>query len=599
MNDPTRSLNRRSFLSHTVRGAGGAALTGLAGTCVHRARADASKGKRKALFATTDYFDNVLINDRFFDRDQLNQLNARLASLGVTRHQWIFDPMWTFYEDYPLGFDLFAEAAAAAHAHGLEFYALIKPFEGGGFGTPLPITMPFPDGAVAFKDLRGIFPGARRFSAAHPEMCLKCRPAADDFSGPIATIRLVKGHDGPTRVKKEHLSVWTSATNNRFVRYEGPITFRETVEWRKRFPKWRPCRILHLEGLEIPQDHAYVLVRCSLADQKGDFANENGNLLELAGPNGEPIPHTLSSGRGSLDKHQRGVFGSKVMRRSIRYLRMPEVEKELSDPERMRRHFQDFYEFDDYKVTDWIFLDKVGFVAAVRGKPEHMLGNLHPIYPEVRRHWLDLARYCLDRGADGINFRVANHVRPPEPWEYGFNEPVLEAAGGKTDYPTISRINGDAYTQFLREARELLTSRGKRMTVHLHSGMLAPDDRGRIPPLPPNFEWQWETWVKEIADELEFRGCWTLRPWNLRKVLDTYIAAVAAAGKPLHFQSDFHTMTNFEGRRQCKREEIDFVKNHPGLDGFVLYETANYTTIGEDGRVELRPHVEELIRERW
>ena len=343
------------------------------------------------------------------------------------------------------------------------------------------------------------------------------------------------------------------------------------------------------------------LVRCSLADAKGNFSNENGNLLELAGPNGEPIPHTLSSGRGSLAEYKRSLFESKIMRRLIRYLRMPEVEKELSDPERMQRHFQDFYEFDDYKVTDWTTLDRVGSVAAVRGKPEYMFGNLHPIYPEVRRHWLDLARYCLDRGRGRGQFSrwpITSGRRTRG--NYGFNEPVLEAAGGKTDIPTISRINGDAYTQFLREARELLDeSRQIRMTVHLHSGMLAPDDRGRIPPLPPNFEWQWETWVKEIADELEFRGCWTLRPWNLKKVLDTYSAATAAAGKPLHFQSDFHTMTDFEGRRQCKREEIALVKNHPGLDGFVLYETANYTTIGEDGLVRLRPHVAELIRERW
>ena len=129
MNEPLQTVNRRSFLSHTVRGVGGAALMGAGGTLVRPVRAaDASKANQKALFATTDYFDNVLANNRFFDRDQLHQLNARLASLGVTRHQWIFDPIWTFYEDYPLGFDLFAEAAAAAHAHGLEFYALIKPF---------------------------------------------------------------------------------------------------------------------------------------------------------------------------------------------------------------------------------------------------------------------------------------------------------------------------------------------------------------------------------------------------------------------------------------------------------------------------------------
>ena len=71
--------------------------------------------------------------------------------------------------------------------------------------------------------------------------------------------------------------------------------------------------------------------------------------------------------------------------------------------------------------------------------------------------------------------------------------------------------------------------------------------------------------MKEIADELEFRGCvGPCGPWNLKKVLDTYSAATAAAGKPLHFQSDFHTMTNFEGRRQCKREGDRLREESPG-----------------------------------
>jgi hypothetical protein len=41
--------------------------------------------------------------------------------------------------------DLLAEAAASAHRHGLEFYAVLKPFEGGGTGVTFPHSLPFPE----------------------------------------------------------------------------------------------------------------------------------------------------------------------------------------------------------------------------------------------------------------------------------------------------------------------------------------------------------------------------------------------------------------------------------------------------------------------
>ena len=225
-----------------------------------------------------------------------------------------------------------------------------------------------------------------------------------------------------------------------------------------------------------------------------------------------------------------------------------------------------------------------------------MLGNLHPIYPEVCRHWLDLTQFCLDRGVDGVSFRVANHTRSPESWEYGFNEPVLEASAGKADYPTISRINGNAYTKFLREAKQLVKSCGKTMMVHLNAEMLMPDNRGRQSPLPPNFEWQWETWVSEIADEVEFRGGYMLQPWNLNKALDIFSAATRAANKPLYYQSDFHSMTNSEGRMVQKKQETEMVKSHQGLDGLVLYTTNNYTQTDSNGSVEIMPFIKEGIK---
>jgi hypothetical protein len=71
------------------------------------------------------------------NKEQLEELHKGLASLGVSRHQWMFDTRTILYENYTHGFDLLAEAADSAHKYGIKFYAEIKPFEGGGFGTPL------------------------------------------------------------------------------------------------------------------------------------------------------------------------------------------------------------------------------------------------------------------------------------------------------------------------------------------------------------------------------------------------------------------------------------------------------------------------------
>ncbi len=210
-----------------------------------------------------------------------------------------------------------------------------------------------------------------------------------------------------------------------------------------------------------------------------------------------------------------------------------------------------------------------------------------------------MVRYCLDQGVDGINFRTSNHTQSPEAWEYGFNEPVIEAAGGRTDYPSIRRINGNAFTRFLREARELIKSRGKSITIHLYSQMLMPDDRNdRLSYIPPNFEWQWETWIREIADDLEFRGAWTLRPGNLSQVLDIFSSVTRAANKPFYFQGNMKEL-GFNGPHHFTRAEIDMIHNYPGIDGFVLYETANFTRMKEKGGIEGSPDVRDLLKNHF
>lgn len=610
-------FNRRMFVTTALSGVGGIVLGGPLRTLVQSGNPVEKSGETvsKKLFATTDIVDNIIINQRgsrygapvsrnddyyknnscFMDRKQLDGLHRFLASLGVTRHQWIVDTMWNLYDNYPHGFDLLQEAARSAHKYGIEFYAEIKPFEGGAFGVLLPSTMPCPTGTGAYSDLRGIFPNMRRFEAQNPTLCLERKPGTFECNEPVSTIRLIKLDDRPTRVKAGHLSIYSSATNNHFEPYHGPVAFRETVEKRFRFPYWKRCRVLHFENLKFPEGHKYFLIKCSLTGDNGDFSNEKGNIIELAGICGNQLPHTLSTGPVRYENHE-GFYSSELNRVVIPYLQSPEVKAEIDDRGKMEEHYRDCYAFGDYSTKDIITLDEVGYVSAVCGKPKYLAGQLHPVYPEVRQHWLELIQYCIDREVDGINIRTANHTLSPEPWDYGFNEPVMTEAQQKMDFVTISRINGNYYTRFLREARKLVKSHQKSLTVHLETELIIPDDRGKVSSLPWNFEWQWPVWVNEIADELEIRGSYGFRPWNFTKAIDIYGTAANAARKPIVLQGDFHGMS-FDGPFDSVVEELKIVNNNEFLDGYVFYETANITRVNDEGELEGSPEAAELLKQ--
>jgi hypothetical protein len=617
--DMTKQFTRRSFVTTTLSGIGAVTLGNPLGSfpALNSPERKGGSSTTKRLYATTDFSDNIIINHRgnrygtpvprdedyynhhrcFMNRNQLDGLHKFLASVGITRHQWIVDFMWDLYENYPHGFDLLEEATKSAHAHNLEFYAEIKPFEGGAFGLLLPGTMPCPPRCGAYQDLRGIFPNMRRFEAQNPTLSLKRKPGTFECTEPVAAIHLIKSDNLPTRVKAEHLSIYTSASNNHFKPYSGPVSFRETIERRFRFPYWKQCRVFHLENLEIPEGHKYFLIRCSIADEKGDFSNEKGNIIEFIGAGGNLLPYTLSTGPVRLQDHA-DFYYSKLNQKVIPYLKVPEVLAEINNRRKMEEHYRDYYAFGDYNVADMITLDKIGYLAAVCGKPEYLAGQLHPVYPEVREYWLNMIRFCLDRGVDGINIRTANHTLSPECWDYGFNEPVLKATQGNWDYVTLSKINGDSYTQFLREAQQLVKSRGKSLTIHLETELIIPDDRGKLSSLPYNFEWQWKTWATEIADELEIRGTYGFRPWNFAKALDVFGVAAKAANKPLLLQGDFHGMS-FDGPFDCTEEEIKLVNNNTRLNGYVFYETANITRVNDTGEVEGNPEAADILRKNF
>jgi len=67
-----------------------------------------------------------------------------------------------------------------------------------------------------------------------------------------------------------------------------------------------------------------------------------------------------------------------------------------------------------------------------------------------------------------------------------------------------------------------------------------------------------------------------------------------AAQKPLYLKGDFHGMT-FDGPFTSVEAKIDIVSSHPGLAGYVFYETANITWLDENSAIEGSSVIPELV----
>ena len=498
----------------------------------------------KELHAATDFNVDVYRSGLLYEERHIDAMMAYLAGLGATRVEWVIKQAALMERGYPGGFDLLAVAVDRAHAHGMEFYPIFKPFEG-CYGFGLPHSFPRPEGVPLLDDMRGLMPVVDPFVAAHPHLRFKCHPGHADPGCAVGTVKLIKGDTDPTRIRKEHLSIWSSGQNNRLTRYEKDFRLTETTEWRPGFPLHYKGRVLTLEGLQIPEDHRYIVVRCSLADDQGDFTNLHYQMVELFNDRGEAVPLTPATppGEDLAGPHpQFRRFASWPMNNA--YFRTPEVQAILDDPATLREHFRDCYNYD---LNFWregphpdrpYTLDTRGSIGVARGKDEYLPGPLHPIYPEVREYWMGWVRFCIERGVDGMDFRAGNHSdRSHDKPQYGFNEPVLAKAGG-LDRDAVARVSGDAYTQFLAEARDELKRHGKSMCVHINSDMLVQDAR-RLGqgPLPPNVEWQWQRWIREIADSVLIRGLFRLRQPEHDFLVDRVSRVAREAGKKVIYQS--------------------------------------------------------------
>ncbi|MBI2193570.1 MAG: hypothetical protein HYU36_16460 [Planctomycetes bacterium] len=557
-----------------------------------------------------DFPDDALTSDFPVTEAHIEAMMATLAQAGIRRVIWAYygDGHGGYFlpagiaggvEDPSLGFDQnqwkaygqtldllgnpLRVAAEAAHRHGLQIYAYFKPYETGISGV-LPEGCPQARQWGRLPHIGGFLTWLDPFVLLNPHLRIRRRtddltPGIEDAT--IRAIRLMKGDASPTRIRKENLQIWTSERNYRYQRMPGDFQFLETIEPAPRdfrniygellAARGDPVRTLTLHGLRL--DARYILVTTNFTSGPGDFSNAWDALMRPLDERGREIPGVFATGTSiwfqEWEDFARGGLSFDTGRGpETTVLDVPNGISALSiAPE------------NGFAVgRPPAAPNSRGYVAFARGRNRFLPGALCETEPEVQAFWLSCIREMLDAGVDGIELRVENHsTHTDTPDDYGFNETVLRQRpeDGQDLLADVTRVRGRAYTEFLRKAKTLIASRGKRMRLNLNLDWFRPTEqrpRARRLAYPANIDFEWQRWIYEgLLDEA------MLRPFA------TPFAAV--------FEGD---PVAEEMIRACSTRQIPISVNryvwcNPGLarefqrarqDGrfnsFVLYETWSY-----------------------
>ncbi|MCF7689703.1 MAG: hypothetical protein K9M98_13080 [Cephaloticoccus sp.] len=434
---------------------------------------------------------------------------------------------------------------------------------------------------------------ASKFLLENPDLRIKRRtwdidPAA--INQTISTIKLYKQNRVPSRIRKDHLTLYVSPDNANYRKYAGEFTFETSTETARKdvitsgfiidYPTETlthagdPIEVIILGGLAIKERYVAVAVSCEgKAASDVLFTNTAMNAIAIYDENNDVICATPGSAVWSTP---------------------------TKDP-----HLQAGFNFDDGFGETWpVTLDpngKEGYFAIAKGKDEYVHGALCVCEPKVQAYWLEWLEKALDDGYELIGNRIECHsVHVDEPYAYGYNDCIKaeyykrhgQCSEPAMDLAKIARIRGDAYTALFREAAKRIRRRGKKVYLTLNVEMLHdPIPLARHCAYPMNVEWQWERWLEEIQpDEINLRAYYTSIDFILHDPqCQKFIDRAKKANVPLTLER--YAYWDFAAEFATIRKTGIFSR-------MTLYETNDIIqSDGKGGIMEIKPGLlEELAR---
>ena len=494
------------------------------------------------------------------------------SSLGVRRIHWIdygeWPSFWNYHghgwwQNYPKTIeacgDLLSRAVEAAHDQGLDFIADLKTFDLG-----INCFFAEDDGVSTVEDLEERHVPVIPEIAAHQEWTM---PAYDGWLRkprfPVTRLRLYSEAPIP-ELDASGVKLLTSGDNRVYRPYDGPLHFKQGSLKRGHL-RWTPAGNIRENGT---RENWYVefsgmLLRepylaIKLGEKSLSLRHRGFMVAEAWNRSGERAPLTLATNGSSAE----GFF----------YWKGWPGWTNQTEPILQNRSW-------DGRDLGLVF----------REMP-NMPTMLDPSLEGARGIWLARLEKALDSGADGVDIRTYCHHNGHESYlKYTLAKPVLRAfrrATGRPprttheDYQLIRALRGGFYTDFIREARELTSSRDKKLIVELESGVEIPPEYDCRMQLPIG----WRQWLEEgLVDELRLKW-WTAES---RFIHEEVLPLAHKSGVPVHITSRcLHE--GFGLRAAEMAEKVIGGACAAGFSGYSFYEHQNLMDMNTEGRSTLK-----------
>jgi hypothetical protein len=391
-----------------------------------------------------------------------------------------------------------------AKKYGMEAFAVLKPYEGGG-GATIPHNARFfwkaggrhacvGGDRVHFDNLLARHPEFRLMRKPIPDyhkhigqpfrhvelaFCLDEIPATQRSAAIPAAPESYRVEDFPVEFK-----LWASEDNGSYRLVESDYTLRERIEGRMitgvygkpLFPDKKRCRVVEIRDLDLPESVNYLGVTLH-----GDpetirrLQTIPGTMFRIYGPEAE-IPVTTA------EYVRHGVSPSQAS--------LPPGARMWGLEKHPRQGVMDFdqwgFEFDWYGGGIWFGQGwhNQNVYGIGRGKILTMKGTHCEAYPEVRNYWLEQVEALIGMGYDGVDIRLQNHSgMVSDIAEFGFNPPLVERyretygedpLGGDFNPMKMMAVRGQFFKEFLAEAADLLHKHGRILQVHLRHAHQEP-----------------------------------------------------------------------------------------------------------------------------
>ena len=573
--------------------------------------------------ATVDFPDDC--RRIVFDRELLGRLIDHLRWIGVRRLYWNYYQA-EFLRAFAADSDATAQtltnlpspmatACELAHERGLEFFAIIKPYETGTSNAS-----PVDSSIDSLTCIGGVYERTDPWVLAHPHMRVKGRTAdlpADLDSIPVERIELRQQHMSPIRIRQQDLQIWTSADNRGFTRKDVQFTVSESVESCSRevrdvlgnrvTAKGESVRALQIDGLHLLD--RFIAVTTSLEGGEGTFRNTAVEMVRGYGPGGVPLPIVVASHKSTWQAPR--DFRGDPLEFDCGHgdidVCLDVDHGNVYCPHCCERGFTDCMQGP---IHDDTAICRDGVIAFARGRNEYLSGSLSEGYPEVREYWLSWVKECMAAGVDGLDVRISNHsCWTNNPEQYGFDEPVVreyeerygvDPSVESFDAIKLGNLRGELYDSFLTSAKELLAGAGKKLQLHLEVESFRADAaQARSRSRPGNITFNWQRWLQRgLADEATLMAV----NWTPEKVLndvvgEAMVREAAATSVPLHLRH-FIALSR-DG--QTHAERLAYAAQFGGLSGYNLYEAAAFyenESLDGEGGFQWHPGLSEAVRDQ-